>query len=86
VVQIRGKLWDGNGPKYVTAAGDEVRLFNMDSLEGADDVIITEGEYDAMVLAQHLATSPVDRARRTSVVGLGAGRPGADRARLDASR
>jgi DNA primase len=71
VVQIRGKVLTG---KYFTGPGDPARLYNADALEGADDVIITEGEFDAMALAQHLGESPEDRARKMAVVGLpGAG-------------
>jgi archaellum biogenesis ATPase FlaH len=71
VVQIRGKVQTG---KYLTGPGDPARLFDQDALEGAEDVIITEGEFDAMALAQHLHTAADDRARRFAVVGLpGAG-------------
>ena len=42
----------------------------LDDLDGADDVIITEGEYDCLVLRQHLRTSPDERVRKIAVVGL----------------
>jgi archaellum biogenesis ATPase FlaH len=71
VVQIRGKVMGG---KYFTGPGDPARLYNQDSLEGAEDVIITEGEFDAMVVHQALSLSPDDRSRKIAVVGLpGAG-------------
>jgi hypothetical protein len=71
VVSLRGK--DPNG-KYFTAAGDSVRLFNSDSLAGAQDAIICEGEFDALVLQQKLQLSTNARTRATAVVAIpGAG-------------
>lgn len=71
VVQLRGRATAvTSGAKYMTGPGDPVRLFNLDSLDGADDVIITEGELDCIVLAQALQSSPDARVRRTAVVGL----------------
>jgi archaellum biogenesis ATPase FlaH len=67
IVQIRGKVL---GKKYFTGPGDPVRLYNQDSLDHAEDVIITEGEYDCMVVAQHLAVSPEDRVRKMAIIGL----------------
>jgi len=49
VVQIRGK--DKNA-KYFTPPGDPVRPYNIDSVRDAKKVIITEGEFDAMVVGQ----------------------------------
>ena len=49
VVAVRAK---DPKAKYFTAAGDEVRLFNVDALAGADEVVITEGEFDCLVLQQ----------------------------------
>lgn len=72
VVQLRGKE---PGGKYMTGPGESVRLFNTDSLDDAEDVIITEGEFDCIALEQHLRSCPEDRLRtRTGVVGVpGAG-------------
>lgn len=71
VIQIREKMMDG---KYRTTAGGKVLLYNADSIRAADDIIITEGEYDALILAQTLAGSNNARMRQTAVVGLpGAG-------------
>ncbi len=71
VVQIRGKVLGG---RYFTGPGEYVRLFNADALTDAEDVILTEGEFDCMALAQHLALAPDDRVRRFGVVGIaGAG-------------
>lgn len=71
VLSVRGK--DPKG-KYFTAKGDVVRLYGVDDLQEADEVIITEGEFDRLILKQTLASSPDPRLRRTAVVGLpGAG-------------
>jgi len=70
-VQMRAK--DPKG-KYFTPIGESVRMFNTDSLQSADDVIITEGEFDCLVLQQMLQRSPDPRVRATAVVGIpGAG-------------
>jgi archaellum biogenesis ATPase FlaH/5S rRNA maturation endonuclease (ribonuclease M5) len=72
-VQIRGRqnpFSNASGGKYMTGPGDDAFLFNQDALDGAEDVIITEGEFDCMALTQHLATSTEERIRRIAVVGL----------------
>lgn len=44
---------DHNCPKYMTMAGDDVRLFNTQALLTSEPVLhITEGEFDAMILHQ----------------------------------
>ncbi len=71
VVQMRGKDIEG---KYFTCSGDSVRLFNSDSMAGADDVIVTEGEFDCLILQQTLQLSKDPKVRATAVVGIaGAG-------------
>ena len=70
-VSLRGKAVKG---KYFTPSGDTVRLFNSDRLRGAEDVILTEGEFDCLVLQQKLNASSDPRVRATAVVGI----PGAD--------
>jgi hypothetical protein len=71
VVQLRGRATDPNAKvKYLTGPGEPVRLYGLDDLDGATDVIITEGEFDAMVLKQHLQSSPEDKVRKIAVVGL----------------
>lgn len=71
VVQIRGRQWDSDrGGKYMTGPGDAVLLYNVDTLADADDAILTEGEFDAMVLAQHLSVAADNRARKIAIVGL----------------
>ena len=71
VVQIRGRATDPHSKaKYMTGPGEPVRLYGLDDLDDAEDVIITEGEFDAMVLKQHLQSSPEEKVRRVGVVGL----------------
>lgn len=67
VVQLREKKQDG---KYRTMGGDTARLYNADSLRGARDVVITEGEFDALILAQTLLASRETELNSTAVVGL----------------
>lgn len=67
VVQLRGK--DING-RYYTAPGDSVRLYNADSLENATEVVMVEGEFDSIILADLLATAEDQRLQRMAVVGL----------------
>lgn len=70
-IQMRGRIWgEISGGKYMTGPGEPVRMYNADALEGADEAIICEGEFDAMILAQTLAASPDPRARKIAVVGL----------------
>lgn len=49
VVQIRGKDMSG---KYVTPPGQKTRMFNTDVLLDREEVVVTEGEFDALVLTQ----------------------------------
>lgn len=49
IVQIRGKEI---GAKYKTPPGNKAFPYNVDSLRGAEEVIICEGEFDALVLSQ----------------------------------
>lgn len=68
IVQLRGKSRiDG---RYYTAQGETARLYNADALKGADEVVIVEGEFDAMILADLLASSPEPKVRQIAVVGL----------------
>lgn len=70
-IQIRGRAWgEHRGGKYLTGPGEPTRIFNADSLDGAEEVIITEGEFDAMVLWQHLQDSGDPRAKKIAVIGL----------------
>lgn len=48
-VQIRGKQV---GAKYLTPPGQPARMFNTDAVWGAAEVVITEGEFDAITLTQ----------------------------------
>jgi len=66
-VQVRGKDMEG---KYFTPAGEQVRLYNADALRGAEEVLVTEGEFDALIVQQHLALSPEPRWRNLAVVAV----------------
>lgn len=71
VVQIRGRVWgESKGGKYLSGPGETVRAFNVDSLDGAEEVILCEGEFDAIRLHEVLRGSSEDRVRRLAVVGL----------------
>lgn len=52
-VQIRGRKLNGE-PKYQTPSGNKARLFNSDLALSSDatEVVVCEGEFDAMVLEQ----------------------------------
>lgn len=70
-IQLRGKDPDG---KYFTPSGDQVRLYNADVLRNAEDVVITEGEFDCLVLQQAMSCAVDPKVRATAVVGIaGAG-------------
>jgi archaellum biogenesis ATPase FlaH len=71
VSQIRGRNLDPHAKaKYVTGPGDPTLLYNSDDLDGATDVIITEGEFDTMVVKQALMASPEDKHHRIGVVAI----------------
>ncbi len=70
VVQLRGRALADSGGRYITGPGDSISLYNVDALEEATDVIVCEGEFDAMVLDQHLSASGDPRAQRIGVVAL----------------
>lgn len=67
VVQVRGKDIFG---RYYTPVGDAVYLYNVDSLKGATEAVIVEGEFDTMMLADLLASSTEARYRKMAVLGL----------------
>jgi hypothetical protein len=67
VVQLRAKDLEG---RYRTAGGDNVRLYNEDSLLGAERALVCEGEFDALIVQQHLAASGDPLARAMAVVAL----------------
>lgn len=66
-VQVRGKEMTG---KYMTPAGQDVRLYNEDALRGAEVVLITEGEFDCLILQDVLRLSPDVKARNIAVVAV----------------
>jgi hypothetical protein len=55
-VMIRGRAWphdkDSKGPKYKTCGGNTTRLYNSDAAWETDEIVITEGEFDALVMKQ----------------------------------
>lgn len=54
IVGLRGRAhpFDGKGSKYKTPPGNPVRLFNSDATWDQDEIIVCEGEFDAMILIQ----------------------------------
>ena len=54
VVQVRGRAfpYDGEGPKYKTCGGNTARLFNADRTWDTKEIVITEGEFDTMIVEQ----------------------------------
>lgn len=71
VIQIRGRAWgETRGGKYMSGPGEEVRAWGVDSLDGAEEAILCEGEFDAIRLAEVLAACPDERAQSIAVIGL----------------
>lgn len=55
VVTMRFRRLSDDGPKYLSLAGDMPRLYNVNVLHTPGDMlIITEGEFDAMVCTEYL--------------------------------
>lgn len=59
VVSIRGRAWPytdedkaAKRPKYKTCGGNSARLYNSDRTWETDELIITEGEFDCMIMEQ----------------------------------
>lgn len=47
------RVGEGDGPKYLGLSGAPTRLFNIrDIHSAADDICITEGEFDSIILSQ----------------------------------
>jgi archaellum biogenesis ATPase FlaH len=70
-IQVRGRAWgESRGGKYMTGPGEPTRIYNADSLDGADEAIVTEGEFDAAILHQALAESTEPRLQRMAVIAL----------------
>ena len=48
------KVWRGYkaDPKYIFVTGSKANMFGVDSLAGKDTVIVTEGEFDCLLLSQ----------------------------------
>lgn len=72
VTMIRGRARDDNakGGKYLTGPDQANRIYNVDDLADADDVIITEGEFDCLMLKQVLEACPELKYRNIAVIGL----------------
>lgn len=72
VVMIRGRARsdDAKGGKYLTGPDQANRIYNVDDLADADDVIICEGEFDCLMLKQILAKCPELKWRNVAVIGL----------------
>lgn len=70
VVQIRGRLLGHKGSKYISGPGEKHLFYNVDDLDEAEDVVLTESELDAISLKQMLASSPEDMVRRIGVLGM----------------
>ncbi len=67
VVALRAKKLGG---KYRTSPGKDNRLYGIDDLADAAEVVITEGEFDRDTLKAKLALSPDAKARAMGVVGI----------------
>lgn len=79
---IGGQIWKVNirrpiqTPKYLQAAGGANGLYNADAIQSDDIVIVTEGEFDSLVLRSHckgmkaVATGTVTGARLIRWVSL----------------
>lgn len=71
IVQLRAK---DRGAKYRTLANDDARLFNSDAAFLADELLITEGEFDCLAVQGVLQNCGDRRLEAIKVVGLaGAG-------------
>lgn len=52
-IQIRFRRLGGDGPKYMTMAGDQSRMFNVGAaVSPSSEIHVTEGEIDCMTLVQ----------------------------------
>jgi hypothetical protein len=70
-IQIRGRAWgESRGGKYMTGPGEPTRLYNMDSLDDAEEGIVVEGEFDTAILHQELRRSPELRLQKMAIVGV----------------
>lgn len=54
-VQVRARAYDPSveKDKYRTPPGGPVRLYNVDAAWSAEEIVICEGEFDAMIMEQH---------------------------------
>lgn len=56
VVSVRGRMMSSD-VKYLTAGGDNARLYNADALNGADRVLVVEGEFDGLAVLTQIDAS-----------------------------
>ena len=74
--EVEGTLWyikirrPVGRPKYQNVAGSKAALFGTDNLEGHDVAVLTEGEFDCMLLEQEIAPL-ADRVGVASLGGAG---------------
>lgn len=60
VVTLRFRALSNVEPKYLTMPGDASRLFNVNQLfKGGDTLVITEGEFDAISVAEYAGVPAV---------------------------
>lgn len=70
-VHLRGRLWGtSKGARYLSGNNQHARVYNLDSLDDAEECIVVEGELDCIVLAQALAKSGNARLQKMGVVAL----------------
>jgi RecA/RadA recombinase len=70
MIRGRARAENPKGGKYLTGPDQANRIYNVDDLADADDVIITEGEFDCLMLKQLLMASPELKYRNIAVIGL----------------
>lgn len=69
-IQMRGRAWNIKGPKYLTGQGDPARVYNLQALREAEEVIVCEAELDSVALAQALTSSDQERLRKMAVIAV----------------
>lgn len=70
VVQLRARNFGEDRPKYLTMGGDQVHLYNGDSLNGATRALIIEGEFDDLAVLSQMEGSNDRWFEDIAVVGL----------------
>lgn len=71
IVQVRGrKLASDPDQKYLTLSGDGTGIYGVDNISAGGDVIITEGEFDSLIVNQYGRNSSRE-VRAIAVPGAG---------------